>query len=62
MSASVKHDATQLRVRLPHDLQQCFLDLCRNQDTTASQVIRAYIRTYVREQCSPHAADAQTRG
>lgn len=62
MSATVKHDATQLRVRLPHTLQQRFLDLCRNQDTTASQVIRAYIRTYVREQRPPHVADAQARG
>ena len=40
---------TQLRVRLPDALHRSFLAICREQDRNASQVIRAYIREYVRK-------------
>ncbi|NKC15796.1 MAG: hypothetical protein GKR94_27430 [Gammaproteobacteria bacterium] len=40
---------TQLRVRLPEPLHKDFLAICREQDQNASQVIRAYIREYVRK-------------
>ena len=40
---------TQLRVRLPEPLHRSFLAICRAQDQSASQVIRAYIREYVRK-------------
>ncbi len=44
-----KTDAeTQLRVRLPDYLHRAFLGICREQDKNASQVIRSYIREYVR--------------
>lgn len=36
-----------LRIRLPADLHQQFLTVCRAQDKPASQVLREYMRSYV---------------
>lgn len=36
-----------LRIRVERQLRQKFLDLCREQDKPASQVIREFMRTYV---------------
>ena len=37
------------RVRVDEKLRQEFLEACRGKDLTASQVIRAFMRTYVEE-------------
>jgi hypothetical protein len=36
-----------LRIRLPTDLHQQFLAVCRAQDKPAAQVLREYMRAYV---------------
>ena len=36
-----------LRFRLPADLHQQFLAVCRAQDKPAAQVLREYMRSYV---------------
>jgi len=36
-----------LRIRLQNDLRRQFIDVCRIQDTTAAQVLRAFMRSYV---------------
>lgn len=36
-----------LRIRLPADLHQEFLAVCRAQDKPAAQVLREYMRSYV---------------
>ena len=36
-----------LRIRLPADLHQQFLAVCRAQDKPAAQVLREYMRSYV---------------
>ncbi len=36
-----------LRIRLPADLHQRFLAVCRAQDKPAAQVLREYMRSYV---------------
>lgn len=38
-----------LRIRVDPDLRQSFIELCREQDQTASQVIRNFMREYVKE-------------
>jgi len=36
-----------LRIRLQDDLRREFIDVCKVQDTTAAQVLRAFMRSYV---------------
>lgn len=44
-----------LRVRVENDLRKEFKKACRDNDTTAAQVIRAFMRHYV----SSHANELQ---
>lgn len=48
-SPQTSDSETQLRVRLPASLHKSFLAICHAQDQNASQVIRAYIRAYVKQ-------------
>lgn len=38
-----------LRIRVEPDLRSRFLDACKQQDVTASQVLRAFMRAYVED-------------
>lgn len=38
-----------LRIRIDKDLREQFLKVCRSQDKPAAQVIREFMRAYVRE-------------
>ena len=38
---------TQFTIKVSNDLKKTFLDVCRNQDTTASQEIRNFMRAYI---------------
>ena len=38
-----------LRIRVENDLREAFLSTCKNEDLTAAQVIRAFMRTYVEQ-------------
>jgi hypothetical protein len=42
-----------LRIRIERDLRQRFLEICREQDRPAAQVIREFMRAYI----SQHEAD-----
>ena len=50
------HDSSGLRIRVDLKLRQEFLDACRNQDRSAAQVLREYMRTFVAD--NYHAAQA----
>lgn len=39
-----------LRIRVERQLRQKFLELCREQDRPASQVIREFMREYIENQ------------
>jgi hypothetical protein len=41
------NDEVGLRIRLNENLRRDFVELCRAQDTTAAQVLRAFMRSYV---------------
>lgn len=45
------------RVRVETGLRRRFLRACRSQETTAAQVIRAYMREYVERFDQPDQAD-----
>ncbi len=47
----MKKDAG-LRIRIDRDLREKFLQICREQDRPAAQVIREFMRAYVRERKS----------
>ena len=38
------------RVRVEEDLRKTFLEVCRQQDSTASQEIRKFMRDYIERQ------------
>jgi len=38
-----------MRIRIDRDLRDRFIEICRAQDRPAAQVIREFMRTYVRE-------------
>lgn len=38
-----------MNLRLPADLKKAFEEVCRQNDQTASQVLRAMIRRYIKE-------------
>ena len=42
-------DNTSLNLRLPSELKKAFEDACERNDLSASQVIRAMMREYVRQ-------------
>tara|TARA_R110002167_G_scaffold336278_2_gene543631 strand:- start:611 stop:787 length:177 start_codon:yes stop_codon:yes gene_type:complete len=42
-----------LRIRVERDLRERFLEICRQQDRPAAQVLREFMRTYI----SQHEAD-----
>ena len=44
-----------LRIRVEQSLREEFLDVCRAQDRSASQVLREYMRDYV----ARHRAESQ---
>jgi len=45
-----------LRIRVQRKLREQFLEACRLQDKPAAQVLREFMRTYVREHESSAAA------
>ena len=38
-----------LRIRIERDLRERFLEICRQQDRPAAQVIREFMRSYIAE-------------
>lgn len=40
-------DDTGLRIRVDETLRRNFIETCKRRDTTAAQVLRAFIRWYV---------------
>lgn len=44
-----------LRIRVDDDLRREFIETCKSEDLTASQVLRAYMRSYIQL----HAIDGQ---
>jgi len=50
-----------LRIRVERQLREKFLELCREQDRPASQVIREFMREYI-EQNKQTIADDKSRG
>ena len=38
-----------LRIRVQRDLREAFLEVCRAQDRPAAQVLREFMRTYVKK-------------
>jgi len=38
-----------LRIRVQDTLRRDFIDTCKGRDTTAAQVLRAFMRSYVEE-------------
>lgn len=38
-----------LRIRIQRDLREQFLEVCREQDKPAAQVVREFMRQYVRK-------------
>ena len=50
-----------LRIRVDDSLRYKFIEACKGDDTTASQVIRAYMRSYVEERAArDHSPSRQT--
>ena len=49
-----------LRVRVDDLLRQEFIDICRAQDKTAAQVIRTFMRDYVKEHSDAKQRDLFT--
>lgn len=43
------NDEVGLRIRVPESLRREFVATCKAQDTTAAQVLRAFMRSYVEE-------------
>ncbi len=43
------NDDIGLRIRVDDVLRREFIDVCKAKDTTAAQVLRAYMRTYVEQ-------------
>lgn len=43
-----------LRIRLDDRLRHDFITACKSQDTTAAQVLRAFMRAYVEEHAHDH--------
>ncbi len=40
---------TGMRIRIEKELRQEFLDVCRTQDRPAAQVLREFMRDYIRQ-------------
>lgn len=40
---------TGLRIRVTDELRSQFIDVCKANDTTAAQVLRAFMRAYVEQ-------------
>jgi len=49
-----------LEVRIPHDTKQAFLTACREDGTTASEVVRTSVQTYLVERERPTLQQART--
>lgn len=45
------------RIRVQRDLRQSFLDACRAEDKPAAQVIREFMREYVRQRSEAAVQD-----
>jgi hypothetical protein len=39
----------QFGIRVPNDLKEGFVEVCKRQDTTASREIRAFMVKYIKE-------------
>ncbi len=42
-------EAGQLKIRIPEEIRKTFGAVCRDRDQTASQVLRTFIRDYIRK-------------
>ncbi len=56
----MKKDAG-LRIRIDRDLREKFLEICRAQDRPAAQVIREYMRAYVKNHEGANDDNTQLR-
>lgn len=50
-----------LRIRVEKELREKFLELCREQDKPAAQVIREFMRQYIAENDDGWTAPAHTK-
>ena len=50
-----------LRIRIERDLRERFLEICRQQDRPAAQVIREFIRAYIAENETPETPEKKKR-
>jgi hypothetical protein len=49
-----------LEVRIPHETKQAFLTACREDGTTASEVVRGSVQTYLDERERPYPQQERT--
>lgn len=50
-----------LRIRIEPQLRQAFLDACQNNDKSAAQVLRSFMRQYVNEYPASRQGDLFAR-
>ncbi|WP_200288055.1 hypothetical protein [Rhodothalassium salexigens] len=50
-----------LRIRVERDLRERFLEICRQQDRPAAQVIREFMRAYIAENEAPDTPEKKKR-
>lgn len=50
-----------LRIRIERDLRERFLEICRQQDRPAAQVIREFMRAYIAENEAPKMPEKKKR-
>lgn len=50
-----------LRIRIERDLRERFLEICRQQDRPAAQVIREFMRVYIAENEAREKQDTKKR-
>jgi antitoxin component of RelBE/YafQ-DinJ toxin-antitoxin module len=43
----MSENTTSMQVRIDHNLKKVFISCCKNQDITASQELRKYMREYI---------------
>ena len=50
-----------LRIRVERELRDKFLDVCRQQDKPAAQVLREFMREYIDEQTGPDGPENERK-
>lgn len=43
-----------LRIRLADDLRRDFIETCKSKDSTAAQVLRTFMRSYIEQNSEDH--------